>query len=318
MSSLIRNEGSPLIQEGWASAGDADFVSTVGVAFVEGTAELRAAGVEAARLDAEVLLGCALKIDKEEIIRNPDYAIPPALLSLYMEFLARRRGGEPTAYITGKKEFWSMQFEVGPGVLIPRPETEILVEEAIRLVAEGPERPGELRCLEIGTGSGAIAIALAREIRQAEIVSVDSSRTALGYARRNARTHGVAERIAFICADLTGPFDPDAGGFDLIVSNPPYIESSRLPALQREIVDHEPRAALDGGADGLDFYRKIISTSPGLLGPGGRLCLEIGAGQVKDVTALLKESTRFDRIEIRNDHASIPRVVTARMKRLEG
>jgi len=317
VSSLIPNEGSLVVQEGWASARDADVTATVGVAFVQGVAELRAAGVEAARLDAEVLLGCALKISKEEIIRNPDTLIPPAPLSLYRKFLARRCSGEPTAYITGKKEFWSMEFVVGPGVLIPRPETEILVEETIRLVAESPEMTEGLRCLEIGAGSGAIAVALAREIRQAEIVSVDSSRTALGYARENAQTHGVSDRIAYVCTDQTGPFAPDAGVFDLIVSNPPYVESSQLPMLQREIIDHEPHAALDGGPDGLDFYRKIVQASPGLLAPGGRLCLEIGAGQAKDVTALLKESKRFDRIETRNDHASNPRVVTARMQRLE-
>ena len=319
MSSLIPNEDGLIGPSGSTSDrdADADCAPTVGAVLAQGAAELRSAGIETARLDAAVLLGCAAEIDRKDIICDPDHVIPPGRLSLYGEFLARRGGGEPTAYITGKKEFWSMQFKVGPGVLIPRPETEILVAEAIRLVREGPESPRGLQCLEIGTGSGAIAVALAGEIRQTKIIGIDSSRTALGYARQNARIHNVADRIAFICADLVGSFAPNTKHFDLIVSNPPYIESARLPTLQREIVDHEPRAALDGGPDGLDFYRKIVSTSPGLIRPGGLLCLEIGAGQAKDVTAMLKARALFDRIEVTNDYSSMPRVVTARMKRLE-
>jgi len=224
------------------------------------------------------------------------------------KWLERRLNGEPVAYIIGSKEFWSLLFEVNREVLIPRPETEILVEEALQTGKK--MMPSGLRILELGVGSGAISVALARELIDASLVATDISAGALALACRNACTHGVADRIEFQCGDL---FTPVVGTFDLIVSNPPYISDEEFGQLPRGVREYEPRQALLAGDGGTACHREIISGSRKHLRRGGWLLMEMGAGQEEIVNELLKRSGVFDQIETRLDYGGVERVVRAKM-----
>ncbi|MDI6725458.1 MAG: peptide chain release factor N(5)-glutamine methyltransferase [Smithellaceae bacterium] len=256
------------------------------------------------RLDAEVLLSHFLKIDRLVLITEPQRSLTEDEVRDFIFWVERRTLGEPVAYITGMKEFWSLPFEVNRDVLIPRPETELLVEEAIK---EATGRK-EIRILDLGTGSGAIAVALAHELKNARLVATDISPAALMTAEGNARANGVADRITFLWGDLFAPVD---GFFDIIVSNPPYIAEEDFPLLPVGVKGYEPSSALLAGPDGTDVLRRIIEAAPTFLKPGGSLLLEIGARQ-RDAIALLLGRAGLIEPVFRRDYAGYWRVARAR------
>jgi len=231
------------------------------------------------------------------------------------ELIKRRVSGEPLQYILGHQEFWSVDLRVDPSVLIPRADTEILVEQALRVLSKiSLERLPSV--LEVGTGSGAIAIALAREVAPIFLLATDISREALLIARQNAQESGVSEKIQFIQGDLFGAFRLVEGKepFDLILSNPPYIVRSEIERLAREVKNFEPALALDGGEDGFDFHRAIISQSPKYLRRGGWLLLEVGQGQTRGVSEMMEKMEIFYPSEGIQDLSGIERVVKAQKK----
>ena len=270
------------------------------------TRELTAGGSPSPRLDAEVLLMHYLKTDRLQLCMHPERELPEEECAGFSLWVDRRRRGEPVAYITGEKEFWSLPFEVNRNVLIPRPETECLVEEVLKYYGrEG----GPLRIIDLGTGSGAIGVALAAEIPSAHITATDSSRGALDVARRNADRHGVAGRMEFLEGNL---FASAVGEFDVIVSNPPYIPDDVYLLLPEGIRAFEPREALIAGPDGAAFHREIIREGTARLKPGGWIFLEIGEGQMELVDSLFREGGCYNDIYFRKDYAGMERVVAAR------
>ena len=271
-------------------------------------ARLREAGSGTPGLDAELLLMEAFGWSREDLYRNPEGGLPGPRAERFESLVSRRTRGEPVAYITGWQEFWSLEFRVTPEVLIPRPETEHLVETVLNFLAP---RPGPCRILEIGTGSGAIAVSLAKECARTEVWATDVSAAALDVARGNARRHGVERRIHWLRGDLLDPVQGLPGGFDVLVSNPPYIPSGHLPGLQRDVRDWEPGLALDGGVDGMDFYRGIVRDGVCRLREGGLLAVEIGAEQGDEVSRLFSSHGELCQVRIRPDYSGLPRVVTA-------
>lgn len=275
---------------------------------------LSAAGIDSARLDAEVLLAEVLGVERSKLCLNREASLDPRARERFHALVSRRMRSEPVAYITGRREFWSLEFLVTPAVLVPRPETETLVD-IVRATADQFRRAGrQRRVLDLGTGSGAIAVALAKEIGGAEIWATDISPGALEIARANARGHGVEEKIHFLQGDLFEPVDDHMEFFDVIVSNPPYVRRDEFDALPRDVRDFEPRIALDGGADGFDFYRRIISEAPRYLAPRGLVALEIGANMGDEVARLFAEAGGYRTARIDRDCAGRDRVVAARMK----
>ena len=288
---------------------------TVRQALHEAEAMLAKAGVESARLDAELLLAATVGLDRGELYLRDATPLAARAEDLFRSLVSRRVCGEPVAYITGRREFWSLDFLVTPAVLVPRPETEMLVEAAVRLLTDNLRVIGRRsRVLDLGTGSGAIAVALAKEIRWAEIWAVDISSQALEVARANARRHDVEEKIRFLRGDLFEPVGDRMEFFDLIVSNPPYVRRGEFDDLQRDVRDFEPRAALDGGTDGLDFYRRIIPGAMSYLRIGGWLAVEIGADMGEDVARLFTDADGYAPPQFYRDLAGKDRVVCARMK----
>jgi len=233
--------------------------------------------------------------------------------------LKRRISGEPIQYILGKTEFMGLEFIVTPTVLIPRPDTEILVETTLRYAADkvSSEKATGLQVLDIGTGSGCIAVSLAKCLPQAQISASDISPAALEIARQNAKLNGVEKRINFLNCDLFPSREQRANGYDLILSNPPYIKTDVIKTLELEVL-HEPKVALDGGEDGLDFYRRIIREAPACLKPGGLLILEIGFDQKKALEKILKISQIFEVKEAVKDYNNINRVIVAGLKEMYG
>lgn len=255
-------------------------------------------GIENARLEAEWMLCSALGIDRVGLYVNYDKPLTSAELTAFRTMVGRRAKREPLQYILGSQDFYGLDFEVSPGVLIPRHDTEVLVQEACA------RSPKNARILDIGVGSGCIAVALAKNLADAEIFGVDPSPEALDLAARNADRHAVSVHL------LHGSlFEPVAGQcFDLVVSNPPYIPTADLSGLQAEVRDYEPRGALDGGIDGLDFYRRIIPDAPCYLNEGGWLLVEMGIGQVGEVLALFEETGRFSGLFTAKDPGGVERV----------
>jgi release factor glutamine methyltransferase len=241
-------------------------------------ARLAEAGVDNPRLDARILLARAMGISREQLIaaeRQPNADEEAA----FEAAIARRAGREPLAYIIGRKEFWSLDLAVGPGVLVPRPETETLIEAALAAL---PDRRAPLAIADLGTGSGALLIAALWEYRAASGTGFERSPAALSYAQRNLQAHGLEDRAQIVAGDWNGA----SGPFDLIFSNPPYIPAADIAGLEPEVRDHEPRAALDGGEDGLCAYRDLAGLLPSLLRPGGLAILELGMGQAGQVESL--------------------------------
>jgi len=286
----------------------------------EGTNLLEAAGVQTPRLDAEVLLAAACAIDRSALYARGRELVTLQRRDAFRSLLARRIAREPLQYIVGRQEFWSLDFLVTRDVLIPRPETELLVELAIEVLYGSPRSsekgqregrryaPQPLTICDLGTGSGCIAVALACELSGAEIWALDSSQPALAVAMTNARRHLVADRIRFVESDLFAAVDGRC--FDAIIANPPYVSSLELERLQPELA-WEPRHALDGGPAGLDVIRRLVSAAPEFLVDGGWLIMEIGANQPETVRALA-ESAQFSEVSIRADYAGLPRVLLAR------
>ncbi len=270
---------------------------------------LAAAGIKSARLDAQILLAEAAQVDRARVLAGAiDYSAP--VRARFESMLARRIAREPIAYILGRREFYSLEFEVNPDVLIPRPQTEAVVDMALEFIAG----VSDACVLDICTGPGTIAIALAANAPHAAIVATDVSEAALATARRNAERNGVAERIEFVRSDLFARVDsgPALGQFDLIVSNPPYVVSGDIGSLEPDVRNFEPRGALDGGPDGLDFFRRIGAAAKSHLRPEGLLVLEVGDGQDGAVEEILTYAG-MRLAGVRKDLDGITRVVTARL-----
>ena len=296
-------------------------------ALKQGMADLRAAEVSSHTLAAEVLLMHALGRDRAWMYSHHDEVLDPATTQKYFQLIGRRAAGQPTQYLTGHQEFWGLDFEVTPAVLIPRPETEHVMEVALARLGERGLKihmdtglPREtLHVADVGTGSGCLAVALAYELPHAEIIATDSSAAALEIARRNAARNQVADQIRFIEADLLalpgnertpGPF------FDLIVSNPPYIADSDAASLQREVRDHEPHAALFAGPTGTEIYERLVAEARDQLRDRGILVLELGYNSAEPVRAMFDAtSTAWTNVSITMDLAGIPRILVAERAR---
>ncbi len=271
--------------------------------------KLKRAGIESARLDAEVLMAEAAGVSRAEVFAGSINLTKEALVR-FEAMVTRRAAREPLAYIVGHKEFFSLDFEVTPDVLIPRPETETLVHEALEIVGRKPIA----RVLDIGTGSGAIAIAIGVNAPGAQVVAVDISPAALEVARRNAARHRVEGRLQLLVADVYRPLESDEplGQFDVIASNPPYVDSAGVANLESEIRSHEPRVALTDESDGLEFYRRIAAGASAHLHNGGTVLVEIGAGQTSDIEQIFARSG-LEMMSVISDLAGIPRVLKGRL-----
>ena len=271
----------------------------------DAAAALEQVGVDSARLDAEVLLAAACGIDRSVLYARCNDAVPFDCGARFHAALTQRLARQPLAYIIGHKEFWSLDFLVTHDVLIPRPETELLVELAI---AAAPRRGKKIRVCDVGTGSGCIAVVLALELPGAEVCAIDESPAALAVAAANARRHGVAARIQFVASDLLHALG--AVRFDLIVSNPPYVASAALEHPQPEL-RWEPRRALDGGAVGLETIQRLLAAAPAHLVDGGLLVMEISADQATAATDLAR-AAHLREVSVRSDYVGLPRVLLAR------
>lgn len=246
----------------------------------EGSAALAAAGIEAPRAEARLLIEIATGLSRTEQVRAAETPVTEQGARAYRELVARRAAREPMAYLRGRAEFWSLELAVGPGVLVPRADSETLVGAAIRAL---PERAAAWRCLDLGVGSGCLILALLHHFPNAHGVGTDASAAALACAAANARRLGLSARLDLV---RTSWADGVAGIFDLVVANPPYIPTAEIASLQPEVARFEPRAALDGGGDGLDAYRAILAELPRLLAPQGICLLEIGLGQEEALVSL--------------------------------
>jgi release factor glutamine methyltransferase len=262
------------------------------------------AGISAglAAFDAEVLARQVLGWDRARFLSDRNEKASSVFLLNYEPLVARRERREPVSYILGTREFWGLDFEVGRDVLIPRPETELIVEETLALIG----RDSSPRIIDVGTGSGCIAIALAREIPAAQITATDVSVDALAVARRNAMRHGVDSRVTFI---ETSFLDGIESGADVIVSNPPYVPSVSERGVTPEVREYEPRVAVFSGEDGLDGVRSVLNGAASRLAPGGWLVMEFGCGQDDCVTALVESTAGLRLVKVRNDLQDIPRTV---------
>jgi len=282
------------------------------------------------------LLAQAIGSGQEHLLARPEQEITPLQYDAYLESVSRRAQGEPLQHITGHQEFYGLDFVVSPDVLIPRPETEFLVDQILNLLkssessAEAPapaqagsyndrphitERQEGPLIVDVGTGSGCIAIAVAVHLQMSPIIATDISQRALEVARRNAAIHGVSDRINFIAGDLLSPLDQQEleGQVDLIACNPPYIPSDRPDLVQRDVRDFEPAAALYAGPDGLTFYRRLLVDALEYLRPGGHMVFEIGYSQLDSVRAMIDES-RWEFLHLVEDLQGIPRTLTLRRR----
>uniref|UniRef100_A0A7V6A497 Release factor glutamine methyltransferase n=1 Tax=Desulfobacca acetoxidans TaxID=60893 RepID=A0A7V6A497_9BACT len=275
-------------------------------------------GVSEPRASAEILLAHTLGLSRLDLYLRHDQPLTPEELARFKALIVRRRLGEPVAYLTGHKEFWSLDFLVTPATLIPRPETEVLVEAVLEVCggeAGEPRSPGPplnpLLALDVGVGSGALVVALAKELPDLQWLAVDISAAALQVVRENARRHGVGERIAFLQGDLLTPFKP-VPCLRLLVANLPYVPRVEWEQLPREIRDYEPRGALLGGEDGLDLIKQVCAQAHHYLQAGGWLGLEVGAGQAGSVMGFLDNTKAYDTLKTVDDYQGIPRVVLAK------
>ncbi len=261
--------------------------------------------VESARTSAELMLAQVLGLRRIDLYLDQDRPLSKQELADFKALLLRRRAHEPMAYITGVREFWSIELCVGPGVLVPRPETELLVEEGLRLLKD-IDAP---RILDMCTGSGAVALALAKELPWATVLATDISAEALTYARRNAQNHNLTDRVQFGLGPLWEPVAAAGGFFDLITANPPYVTEEEYRLLPVTVAEFEPRLALEAGPDGLDVIRHIIAGSRAFLRPFGWLLIEIGAGQGRAAVKLAQAAGIFTEVRLLQDLAGLGRVL---------
>jgi release factor glutamine methyltransferase len=276
------------------------------------TVYLAEKGIESPRLNAERLLGDVLALSRIELYFQHDRPVTGQELDSFRDYVRRRAAGEPLQTLIGTWEFYSRSFKVEPGVFIPRPETEILIEQCIRLLTPADSRLIAPLALEIGCGAGVVGISLAAEIPALEIYATDVSPAAIKLSAHNARSHGVTPRATFLAGNLFEPLPPKlAGQFDLLVSNPPYVQRDQISSLPVEVSRHDPPEALDGGADGLTFYRALAAGLDRWLREDGAVAVEIGADQAEAVREILGRAG-CHQIEVSKDYSGQPRVVTAR------
>ena len=294
------------------SAGDIDFAGqTVESARRALTNLLRAANIDSPELDARLLAGAALNLDLTGLISAAKRALAPDEAAQLAQFAARRLYGEPIARITGIKEFWGLQFILSADTLVPRPDTETIVEAALECLNTTGPRSRALRIADLGTGSGAILLALLSELPNATGIATDINLAALRTARGNAELNGLAPRAHFVACDYASAL---MGGFDMIVSNPPYIPSSDIAGLDIEVSAHDPRRALDGGGDGYDAYRIIAPEAVRLLAPGGFLVVEVGHDQSDTIADLMTAAGLELAGPAKTDLGGIKRAVMGRKK----
>ena len=285
---------------------------SIAEAVLEGAQVLRRAGVVEARREAASLLAHATTSNRTYLITHADAKLSSTVVEHFRSLVERRARGEPLQYITGHTEFFKLDFEVTPDVLIPRPETELLVEIALALLGAQPSALAPEIC-DVGTGSGCIIISILHELNKARGVGLDISLAALSVARRNAARHDTAARLRLAQSDGFSALDPQLAQFDMIVSNPPYIAAGELPGLQREVRDFEPRVALTPGADGLLVIRRLLATAPEFLRTGGHLLMEIGFDQHEAVRDLI-DAEVWELLDIHKDLQGIPRIVALRKR----
>lgn len=276
---------------------------TIAEILKEAASQLDRAGVPEARREAGSLLSFVLSKDRTFLISHAEDGVDENSLVRLREFVERRAGGEPLQYITGVQDFYGREFRVTPDVLIPRPETELLVEAALQRVGD---TSAALVICDVGTGSGCIAVTLLCELVNARAVLIDKSAAALEIAKLNAQNISVADRARFVVSDCFNSLDSQE--FDLIVSNPPYVAESALAGLQREVRDHEPLVALSPGGDGLSVIRRLIDEGPAFIKPNGHMLMEIGFDQGEVVDSLINGSA-WSLLEIRPDLQGIPRIL---------
>jgi release factor glutamine methyltransferase len=285
---------------------------SVAEAVGEAAGVLRRAGVPDARREAASLLAYAIARNQTFLLTHPEHLLAGAEALRFRLLVERRATGEPLQYITGRQEFFGLSFEVTPDVLIPRPETELLVETAIELLGGTKETAAQPpRLCDVGTGSGCIVVTILHELREARGVGLDISAAALRVAARNAVRQGVRERLHLVASDCFAALDEARARFDMIVSNPPYVAESAIEGLQREVRSFEPRIALTPGGDGLRIIRQLLAEAPPLLVPGGRLLLEIGFDQHAAVRELIDRRV-WRLLDIHKDLQGIPRIVALR------
>lgn len=274
------------------------------------TQKLKEFGVgDTPRLDCEVLLSKSLDCDRLNLILNAKKSVPDDAMERFSAYLKRRLNDEPVSYILGCREFMSLEFQVLPGVLIPRPDTEVLAEFAI----ENAKKLKNPYVLDLCTGSGALAVSIAKYCEQSHVFAVDFSDICVKTADENAKANGVSERVNVIKQDILEDFELE-NKFDILVSNPPYIKTEVIKTLDKTVKDYEPSSALDGGEDGLVFYRRIAHIAPKFLKNSGILAMEIGYDQEKEVYDILNEAKVFSDIDFICDLAGIKRVVKAKVK----
>jgi release factor glutamine methyltransferase len=275
--------------------------------------QLSTAGISTARLDAEVLLAHIIRKDRVWLITHRDDVLDEKDRRDFGEALRRRTKREPLQYLIGNQEFWGLEFKVTPDVLIPRPETELIIEAAL---AHVQDRNRPVRIVDLCTGSGCIAVSLAKELTSAHVIATDASENALAVARENARYHSVADRIRYLEGDLFGPLEEldIRGQIDIMVSNPPYVRAGDLPTLQPEVKDYEPLMALVAGPEGTEMAKRIIQLTPEYLKKNGALIMEMGLGQAEALTRMAETTGAYARPEILKDLAGIDRVIVAKKK----
>jgi len=278
------------------------------------TSYLKSYEIDSPRATGEILLAHALQLKRIDLYLQYDQPLVSEELQIFKSLIKRRVRREPVAYILGAKEFWSMDLEVNPAVLIPRPETECLVEAALEFMGRHISEPPQ-RILDLGTGSGAIVLALASQQPRHIYFASDRSQTAVEMACRNAGRHGIGASINFFVGDWFSALTSTRTVFDMIVSNPPYIPSGAISGLQPEVHQYEPVAALDGDTDGLACYRSIIGAARNYLKPGGVLMLEIGHDQREDVRQIAAVGDHWEAFNCSKDYSGYDRVISMRKKR---
>ena len=266
--------------------------------------QLAEADVPSPQIDSEIILAHTLNISRSDLWTQNQRILCESEIKMVKNYMERRLNREPISHIIGHQEFWSLDFVVDENVLSPRPETELLIETALNCISSPT-----VKILDLGTGSGAIAVTMAKEISECKVSAIDIDPKALNIAKENSERHGVINRIEFICADLrTSDW---SGCFSLILSNPPYIKSEDIEKIMPEVRNYEPRKALDGGVTGLDFYRSIIPMAVNRLEENGFLILEIGHDQACEVAALLNNFSCYQNIKVIQDYSGYDRVVKA-------